>query len=273
MQFALKRISQNSVGPKLKSFHGKHRGERCFVLGNGSSLNQMDLSHLRNDITFVSNGIHHIFPRIDWRPNYYCCVDSVVIYNQYKDIDKMRSENHEIQCFFPDYVSNPYKDQSHIKVDRLLPPTSNTCYFTQQLPKPKKGPFGLFPRKPGNRLIQPYTVTATLLQLAWIMGCNPIYLIGCDTKYVEQKAAKKLKTGRKQGTKVIEATEDNDPNHFDASYFGKGRRYHTPNVDKMILNYEAINEASFILGFQIINAGIKSDLNVFPKAEYGDLFT
>jgi hypothetical protein len=32
---------------RLTSFRDRHRGERCFILGNGPSLRETDLRHLR----------------------------------------------------------------------------------------------------------------------------------------------------------------------------------------------------------------------------------
>ena len=64
----------------------------------------MDLSLLEGEIIFASNGIYHLFPKVKWRPNYYACVDSVVIRDQAVEITKMQEANPEIQCFFPEKV-------------------------------------------------------------------------------------------------------------------------------------------------------------------------
>lgn len=260
------------TGPRLRTFLGIHAGKRAFVIGNGPSLRKMDISSLHGEITFSSNAIYHLFPNTTWRPVYYSCVDAVVLRNQAAAIRKMRCATPGIQCFFPDLIPDAYVPKKKIKVSGILAPTKNTCYFPQIPPKPEQKPFGLFPKDPSKSLVQPYTVTATLLQLAYLMGCNPIYLIGCDTNYRVQEGVRTIESLREGATPVYEASEDNDPNHFHNSYFGKGLRYHEPNVHKMVLHYEAIQEASGILGFDIINAGVDSRLECFPKVSFDGLF-
>ena len=147
-------------------------------------------------------------------------------------------------------------------------PDEGNFYFPQIPPKPAQKPFGLFPENPSKALVQPYTVTATLIQLAYLMGCNPIYLVGCDTNYRQQDGVQTVGGLRPGATTVYEASEDNDPNHFHNSYFGNGQRYHEPNVHKMVMHYEAIQEAAGILGFEIYNAGVDSRLECFPKVKF-----
>lgn len=260
-----------SQSPRLKSFRGIHAGQRAFVIGNGPSLNRMDLSKLAGETTFSSNGIYHLFRDIPWLPAYYACVDAVVLRNQSGQISRMREQAPGIQCFFPDKIPDVYVPHQKVRVETFLPPTPRTCYFKQIPPSPDNKPFGLFPKDPGNGLVQPYTVTATLLQLAYLMGCNPIYLIGCDTDYQNYSGVKTVGT-RPGATPVYQASQDNDPNHFHKAYFGQGKRFHAPNVDKMVMHYEAIQEAAGILGLKIYNAGVDSRLECFPKVGFEGLF-
>ena len=261
----------NLKRPKLKDFRNIHAGERCFVIGNGPSLTRMDLSLLNGEILFASNGIYHLFSKVKWRPSYYSCVDAVVLRDQKKEIIKMKETNPEIQCFFPEKVPDAYLERKHIPVESFIPKKDGTCFFKQISPRQNAGPYGLFPQKPECGLVQPYTVTATLLQLAHLMGCSPIYLIGCDTYYHPQENTKEVRTSRIAGTKIFQADCNNDPNHFDPAYFGKGKKYQDPNVDKMVTHYEAIKQASNRLDFSIYNAGINSQLEVFPKVDYEQL--
>ena len=49
---------------KLQAFRNKHKGERCVIVGNGPSLNEMDLTPLANETTFAVNGktcVHGFF--------------------------------------------------------------------------------------------------------------------------------------------------------------------------------------------------------------------
>ncbi|WP_408971725.1 tetratricopeptide repeat protein, partial [Planktothrix sp.] len=48
---------------KIRQFHNKHWGERCVIIGNGPSLNEMDLSFLKHEICFGTNKIYLGFER------------------------------------------------------------------------------------------------------------------------------------------------------------------------------------------------------------------
>ncbi len=53
-----------------------HKGERCFIVLNGPSINKLDLTKLKNEYTFCSN-YFYMSEHIDSiNPNYYCICDS-----------------------------------------------------------------------------------------------------------------------------------------------------------------------------------------------------
>jgi hypothetical protein len=47
---------------RLAALKDAHRGERCFLIGNGPSLKQTDLSLLKNEFTIGTNRIYLAFP-------------------------------------------------------------------------------------------------------------------------------------------------------------------------------------------------------------------
>ena len=59
------------------------KGERCFIVGTGSSLDDVDLSLLKNEITI---GINLILLKEDFIPNYLCVADTTVMENHYNTI-------------------------------------------------------------------------------------------------------------------------------------------------------------------------------------------
>lgn len=61
----LKKIYQ----PMLSKLKEKYKTEkRCFIIGNGPSINNTDLTKLKSEITFGVNGIFLKFPDIEFRP-------------------------------------------------------------------------------------------------------------------------------------------------------------------------------------------------------------
>ena len=59
-----------------KKLENKHKGKRCFIVGNGPSLKKMDLSHLTNEIVFTVNSImtnKEIYDQLN--SNYHVIID------------------------------------------------------------------------------------------------------------------------------------------------------------------------------------------------------
>ena len=63
---------------RLLSFRNRHRGQRAFILGNGPSLNECDLTRLKNEVTFGVNGIFLNYDRMGFHPTYYVVEDVFV---------------------------------------------------------------------------------------------------------------------------------------------------------------------------------------------------
>lgn len=255
-----------------KQFENRYKGSSAFIVGNGPSLACMQLDHLTEEISFASNGIALAFSGTSWRPTVYSCVDSVVLVDRLKEIQIMRKELTGTQFFFPKQLFDDSEPPNLLDIATLLPPSPHTTYFDSVPCQITENAFTAFSPDPAKYLIQGTTVTITLIQLAVLMGCNPIYLIGCDTNYTIPDNATELNPEADRIDKTLVLDADNDPNHFDPSYFGKGRKWHTPNPHLMIEQYRKVKEACDHLGFQIYNATKGGKLEVFPRVDYESLF-
>ena len=57
--------------PTLKALREHYRGsKRCFIIGNGPSLNETDLTVLENEITFAVNGFFLKASDLSWSPTF-----------------------------------------------------------------------------------------------------------------------------------------------------------------------------------------------------------
>lgn len=256
----------------LSAFQGIHAGKRCFVMGNGPSLNKMDLSMLDGEDVFACNSAFLLFDRVDWRPRYYTCVDTRVLRDRAEDISRMLDRHPDIIAFFPDRISLHDGTGRIFETRTIIPPAPNRYYFNEEPNSLASPPETMFSLNVNDRVVQPYTVAITMLQLAAYMGYSTIYLIGCDTSYSVGASVKQ------QGPKLdgvgllLTSTEDNDPNHFDPTYFGAGREWHNPQVDKMIMHYGWAKKALESSPTQIINATVGGNLEVFERADFKMLF-
>ena len=93
------------------------------------------------------------------------------------------------------------------------------------------------------------------------MGFSQVILIGVDHSY------------QFTGTPHAQATSSgDDPNHFAGNYFGKGFRWHLPDLEGSELSYRVANFMFKQRGREILDATIGGKLEVFRKVEYASLF-
>src|SRR5512142_2825775 len=64
---------------RLGEWKDKYKGQRAFIIGNGPSLNQTDLSKLRDEFTFGLNRIYLMFPRLGFTTSCLVSVNDLVI--------------------------------------------------------------------------------------------------------------------------------------------------------------------------------------------------
>ena len=78
-----KHFEKTKYGKQLAALKNIHKGERCFVIGNGPSLtaNDLQILHENQVITFATNRVYNIFEQTEWRPTYYVSEDVNVLRN------------------------------------------------------------------------------------------------------------------------------------------------------------------------------------------------
>jgi len=121
-------------------------------------------------------------------------------------------------------------------------------------------------------LVIPNTVTITMMQLAYHLGFDEIYLIGCDTSYTVPNTVVQEGPALSTGEGLfLTSTADDDPNHFDPTYFGRDRAWHQPKVEDMIGHYQQCKAVLDELGVAVFNATVGGQLEVFPRVDYRDV--
>jgi hypothetical protein len=216
-----------------------HKGQRAFIIGNGPSLKQTDLSRLKDEFTFGLNRIYLMFPELGFVSTYFVSVNDLVIEQCLQDI-----------CGLP--MPKFLSWRSHRFFPKGALP-ANFLYTTYDNPA--------FARDVRWRVWESATVTYVALQLAFHMGFRQIILIGVDhNSNVPGKA----------NTTIV--SQGDDPNHFDPGYFGKGFRWQLPDFETSEIGYRLARQAYEADGRQVLDATIGGKLTVFPKVEYLSLF-
>lgn len=227
---------------RLRRLQDIHEGKRCFVIGNGPSLNDMDLSYLKEEYTFGMNRIYLAFPEWGFQTSYLVSVNDLVIEQCYRDFQKL-----DIPKFFSWRARN------------LLYPQGTPDQRTHFLFTTYSGP--RFAQDVTGRLWEGATVTYVCLQLAFHMGFDKVILIGVDHSFSTQGDP---------NTTVVSRGED--PNHFSKDYFGEGFRWQLPDLETSEIAYRKARRVYREAGREIVDATVGGKLTVFPKVKYKQLF-
>jgi len=241
---------------RLRRLRNRYPGRRCFIIANGPSLAQMDLTCLKSEITIGSNGLFLIFDKLGFLPTFYTVQDYLVAEGFAEQIQQVTG----VTKLFPR------------ELEYCLAPDSDTIYF-DLLPDPRqryldKHKNDNFRPKFSDRLergaFDGCTVTYLNLQLACYLGCRQIYLIGLDHQYQLPSNVDVTRDA------IITSTSD-DTSHFHPNYFGKGFRYTTPRVDQMEKAYIVARDFATRKGIEIINATKGGALEVFSRVNFEDI--
>lgn len=252
----VKRIYQTELDGRyreaLRALRSKYKDrQRCFVIGNGPSLNETDLACLKDEVTFAVNGFFLKARELKWQPTFYVVEDHLVAEDRREWINALEGPTK----LFPAYLGY------------CLAEGPDTIFFNH---RPRKSyPHGFdFSLDAADITYAGCTVTFTALQLAAYMGFKEIYLLGVDANYDVPADAAQSKS---YGVGVLDMKSD-DPNHFHPDYFGKGFRWHDPQVDKMVEAYREARKVIDQTDQRIYNAGIGGKLEVFERRSFTSLF-
>ncbi|MEM0926966.1 MAG: 6-hydroxymethylpterin diphosphokinase MptE-like protein [Planctomycetota bacterium] len=224
--------------PRLSAFHNRHRGEDCFIIGNGPSLNRMDLPRLNRFSLFGMNKIHLLFERQPLELSYHVCVNPFVIE---QSLDAFRG----LGCpSFLAFQNCPAEIQRGEEFQLIYSAGAPVC-FRETILEP---------------LNEGWTVTFVALQIAYFMGFQRVFLVGVDHNFQS--------TGKPN---EVQTLETEDENHFDRRYFA-GQQWQLPDLEGSELAYRM---AKFFFerdGRRVFDATVGGKLQVFPKIPIDDAF-
>lgn len=272
---------------QLEALRDKHRGQRCFVVGNGPSLNQIDMKCLQGEITLGSNRCFLGFEEWGFPFTYWGIYDAL-----------------QIEQYGSEYVSGV--PEAPLKFFPLhywpLLDLPNACPVAIDFPRGASREFSTDPA----RLISGYSVTFMLLQIAAIMGCDPIYLVGLDHRYpavrtphvarairlagkwvaqrwdhtawyqAAQGAAEAWQIARGTGAvspaRLWRADDATGPTHFTTGYTAAQKQFLAPRPQDAERDYACARAWAETQGRRILNATPGSALTTFERVDFTTLF-
>jgi len=240
---------------RLARLRHAHKGKRCFIIGNGPSLQRMNLAPLKDEITIGFNGIYKAFPEWGWHTNYLL----------FEDIEQTEIRGPEIPGVHGPQkmaaIHNAYAFRHHADMLYMNCRYIDSAYWKQMRP--------MFSTDFPWLVYLGSTVTYIGLQLAFHLGCDRVYLIGVDHNYGD--LPKKFPPGK------IAVTEENIEEiqkcHFSSKYYKVGDVIGVPNVEAQEDFFRHAGQVFEAHGRKVYNAGLDSKLEVFEKTDFDSLFS
>lgn len=221
---------------RLLQFKNIHQGEDCFIIGNGPSLNKMDLSLLNDYYTIGMNKIFLIFEKTKIDLSYLVAVNELVIEQSIEEFKKFN-----IPLFLAYNTYSPDLERSNIYWLYTKKPWAFYGQITEGI-------------SVGG------TVTFVALQLAYYLGFKRIFLIGVDHNFVQK--------GQPNETQTMEC---NDENHFHPDYF-KGNKWQLADLDASEISYKLAKRFCSLNNIEIFDATVDGNLNIFKKIDIKNVY-
>ncbi len=222
----------------LLKFKDAHQGESCFIIGNGPSLNKMDLSELKDCYTFGLNKIYLLFDKVDLNLSYHVAMNPLVIEQSAKEFESL---------YCPSFLSYRHARRIVHNLDHVYFILSGKSFtFQTDLSQP---------------VCEGHTVTYVALQIAFYMGFSQVFLIGVDHNFVA--------VGNPNEKQFLQGE---DPNHFAPGYFGN-KEWHLPDLEASERAYNLAKLYFSQAGRQVYDATVGGKLEVFPKTSYEQALT
>ena len=222
---------------RLNKMKNRYHGQRCFIIGNGPSLNKMDLCLLKNEFTIGLNRIYLLFPKMGFTTTFYVAVNKLVIEQCAHEIEKLP---------MPKFISWHARKSINVTPDMI--------YIRSP------GSKSSFSKNPSSKIWEGSTVTYVAMQIAFYLGFSQVILIGVDHNFTTKGEPHK---------RVI--SEGPDPNHFSPDYFNKGFHWQLPDLESSEKAYRLAKQYFEQDGREILDATVEGKLDVFPKVEYQSL--
>lgn len=152
---------------KTKDLYNIHKNKRCFILANGPSINSLDLSFLKNEITIGINASTLLEKKHNFIQTYYTVSDTRFFEVSFKkELATTKLHSSTIKVF-------------RQEIRNILDEVDDKTVF---IPALERDGFSF-------NLCRGYcygnTTVMLALQLAYYLGCNQIYLLGLDLTYTE----------------------------------------------------------------------------------------
>lgn len=252
-----------------KGLKNKHKGKRCFIIGNGPSLKHYDLSKLTDEFVFTVNYMMKSDEFKILKSNYHLFFDPIVFGLNPKNDD----DNDKIKLIDKTLESNsdmtyiiPYRRKSNF--DKLFPNHKFIYIYNYKVYTPLlKKASALHRITPGFQNVVIYAINTALY-----MGFDEIYLLGVDmTGFLEHFEYNKIndqwghsysKTKEEKEKIVKILIENKIDNEFYLKTYGK-----------TFEQLKTMQNNALAKNVKLFNASSHGALDFIPRVDYDKIFS
>jgi hypothetical protein len=221
---------------RLEALRDRHRGERCFVLGNGPSLARTDLAPLRGAQSIGSNRLYLHFEAMGFATRYHVCINELVLEQFGAELAALSMPRF--------YAWNR----------RALFAPAPGLHFVHTALSLRD----FFGTDPTRALCSGGTVSFVALELAFYMGFQEVILLGLDHNFAQ----------RGTPNQVALRTDARDADHFHPQYFPRGSRWQFPDLVRSEAALALARRHYERAGRRILDATPGGRCPAFERVEY-----
>lgn len=264
-------FSKNKILLKNKLLKNKYKNKRCFIIGNGSSINQMNLEKLENEFVFTMNFFTEHTQLEQINPTFYSSIeppDSLsdfsnnCIYhpdNYYVHIEK-KFKNLNTIFFFHDGCKKIFEDKNLFRGRDVYYLKSYSSFYQDSK----------YSIKSRSDISKPFSFMDASLYNAICccvyMGFKELYLIGFDNDSI-------LKDNELHFYKEPEPIYNGNVKPYNCTLFKEEKNknlayqlYTSLEATEIVKNYFEP------MGVEIYNAGIGGFVDTFQRVNFEKLF-
>jgi hypothetical protein len=232
----------------LRQARDLHRGERCFLLGCGPSLRDLDPARLAGQCVMGTNGTYLID---GLELDYYVTVSHYFYKNHIDGLKRMRCSRR----FLPHYIAGDLESDCPTSVFNSLAKFEHMSYL-------QEAPLS-FSHDPSELVFLGGTVIFACLQILYWLGFSEVVLLGVDHDY--GTSDEDNSTARVVLSSTLNA-------HFIDDYYPETTRVHLdfPSMERA---YRLGREAFDRDGRRVLNATPGSKLETFEKVALDNILS
>jgi hypothetical protein len=235
---------------QLSSLKDKHSNKPAVIICNGPSLNQTPLDFMSSMISIGCNGIYKNFDRWGFHTDYLMFEDIDQFELRAPDMPKVKGPM-KLTAIYNAYCLRDARDFLFFNAPRRG--GDWRYYFHSSL-------FPQFSRDFSSIVHLGSTITYIMLQFAYHLGCNPVYIVGLDHDYAGLSS---------DSHRVLKITGENYADiqrcHNVPDYYRVGDVMPLPRYDLMELAYSQALKEYELAGRTLLNASAQTKLTVLPR--------